>query len=167
MRHSAVIGIDPGQQGAIALVRCDLGDSFIHDMPILDRQIDIAELSKIVIPWRKAYDLKLAIVEDLIAMPHQSSTTTLSMGINFGRLKCCIEMLEVPISTVTPSVWKRKMFGLKKTGADKKAIKETAICRAREYFPHHKDALLKSKDGRSEALLLAEYARRLIVGAVQ
>ena len=39
-------------------------------------------------------------------------------------------------------------------------LKEMSVLKARELFPRLIEQLLKSKDGRSEALLLAEYGIR-------
>lgn len=164
-RHAAVVGVDPGLQGAIAFVRLDMGDASVHDLPVLDRKIDIFALSEMLEQVRERFDLRLCLIESAMILPRQNAISGLTVGRNYGRLAGCIELARVPLQEVTPATWKRQLFGVKKTGVDRKAIKEAAISKARMMFPHLAHSLLKSKDGRAEALLLAELARQRLVGA--
>ena len=65
-------------------------------------------------------------------------------------------ILNCRVHYVTPQKWK-KFFLI--GGGERKQLKEKAVFKARELFPQLINVLLKSKDGRSEALLIAEYAR--------
>ena len=73
-----------------------------------------------------------------------------------------IEFLGIPFEEIRPAVWKKRFFGGVKY--EKNAIKEVAVMRARHLFPELAPKLLLSKDGLSEALLIAETARKQFFG---
>lgn len=148
------IGIDPGLSGAIAVISAD-GKTHLYDMPVLNdgkkNHINIPKLLTILHEWdtRKTE----VIIEEVHAMPGQGVTSMFRMGQTLGILQCAIFSCGFPMHRIRPQAWK-KAYGM--SGKDKSA----SILRAQELFPQA-DIRLKKHDGRAEALLMAEYLRRL------
>ena len=100
--------------------------------------------------------LSYAIVERQIAMPRQASTSTFATGRGQGIIEGLLTGLSIPYEMVDSAKWKKAM-GIP-AGSDKGASRVMAM----RLFPHLADRLGRVKDdGRAEALLLAEYLRRI------
>lgn len=152
------IGIDPGLSGALAVLG-DSGAIYLHKCPT-------ARLGrKRVMDHRAAFDLladapgdAFACIEKVGARPGQGVVSMFSFGQNLGAWEMALAAAGVAFERVTPQSWKAKM-GIPK-GSDKAA----SIRRAEELFPAidlvPAGGRVKS-DALAEALLLAEYARRL------
>jgi len=79
-------------------------------------------------------------------------------GEVYGILKGVIVSLELPLLEVAPITWKNKMIGKGKS-------KDASRMLAAQLFPQLSDRLRLKKDhGRAEAILLAEYGRRVSSG---
>jgi len=89
-------------------------------------------------------------------MPGQGVSSMFNYGMGYGIYKGIFAALDIPFQEVPPVKWKRE-FSLDKD-------KSKSIQAAKQLFPKEAINLLKSKDGRSEALLLAEYGRRKYKG---
>ena len=149
-----VIGIDPGISGAIAVLFGDGTLASVHDMPTLKvgtkQQVDAAALAGLI-PTCHAF------VERSQAMPGQGVTSMFNYGRSYGVIIGILATLGIPYEEVAPQTWKAVMM----KGASKE--KGASIAVASKLFPHVD--LLRSKDhGKSDALLIAEYGRRLLVG---
>jgi crossover junction endodeoxyribonuclease RuvC len=152
------IGIDPGLSGAIAVISSDADKGewpHLYDMPVINdgkkNHVNIPELLTILRDWNpKETEV---VIEEVGAMPGQGVTSMFRMGQTLGILHCAIVACGFPMHRVRPQEWK-KTYGM--AGKDKPA----SILRAQELFPHA-DIKLKKHDGRAEALLMAEYLRRL------
>ena len=156
------VGVDPGQQGAIAFVTSDRSLLSTHMLPMLDKRVDIWALKNIIDEARQDRIVGLCMIEQAIVLPKQGSVSGFSMGANYGRLMTSIEFFGLPFEEIRPAVWKKRFFGSVKY--EKNAIKQVAVMRARHLFPELAPKLLLSKDGLSEALLIAETARRQFYG---
>lgn len=138
------IGIDPGQNGAIAL----MGDG-ISVYPYSDEKlIDICGIV--------AGEDCICCLEQVHSMPKQGVASTFKFGMNYGYIKGVLEAFRIPYQEISPQRWKKE-FGL---NTDKQ--KSIAVCK--RLFP---DVSLKrtercktDHDGMAEALLMAEYAKR-------
>ena len=117
MKHLTWLGIDPGKTGAVCLLH-ENGKADFFDYPKSDTVHEmISELKGLI----KNRDVKLAFLEQQIAMPLQSSQSGLSTGRNFGRWEGVLAGLEIPHVIDRPQVW-QKGVGIKKTdGPDPKA----------------------------------------------
>ena len=156
------IGVDPGLKGAIALIDDD--NAFVTDMPLclgpIDRlrMVDTIAIREWVMDliWSNASDICGA--DDIYVMIESpqwrkglSAQSVCTTWFNFGRLTTAAVFHGwVPVEA---ALWKHAM-GVTKD-------KATSIALARELFPAVAHELTDSKDGRSEALLIAEYARRI------
>lgn len=148
-----IIGIDPGNTGAIAVLDIN-GFVEVHDMPLMangkKNQVNGAELSKIIrdIRNRAAGDVH-AVVEKVGAMPGQGVSSMFNFGMGYGVIQGVLAGARVSYSPVTPQKWK-KAAGL--TGKEK----DMARTVAQQLYPEA--PLGRKKDiGRADAILIARY----------
>jgi crossover junction endodeoxyribonuclease RuvC len=158
------IGVDNGLGGAIAKIDTD---------PAANKKIEIIDMPTLSIVSNKkhkqAYDIPAIIcllksngaknlfcsLESAQAMPGQGVTSMFSIGYGYGIFQGVLSTLQIPFATVRPQAWK-KMFGL----LNKE--KDDSVIIAERLFPGvsfrgPRGGIL---NGRSDALLIAEYARR-------
>lgn len=150
------IGIDPGKKGGISMTVDGLpGD--LHKMPQTMREMALffEDLRREI----EAQGMTAAvIIEKVHSMPGQGVKSMFSFGEGFGAVQLGAHMLGIPVHYVTPSKWKPTMLGV--TKGDKGA----AVRMCQQIFPSAD--LMPGRcrvphDGIAEALLIAEYGRRL------
>jgi crossover junction endodeoxyribonuclease RuvC len=156
-----VIGIDPGLDGAMAILK---GESVtVVDLPTravnggsVTRRVDGRALSRIVREHCSPGVPVVVCIEDLSAGGRDSSAQTVgSQYRTRGTIEATIEILGLHPEPVMAQRWK-KLFGLTKD-------KKTALTVARELFPQVADDLKLAKHhNRAEALLIAQWARKVI-----
>ena len=156
MKQNIYIGIDPGKTGAMAVifgeVRFEVYDFEDQNALLLLRDLYIDPLG--------VYRIR-AVIEKVNARPGQGVVSMFSFGSNYGQWIGRIEFCGFPYSLVTPQKWRKEVFDSEKSkrGLDKKAI---SLEQARRLFPSMSSELKRKKDhGRAEALLIAEYCRRM------
>lgn len=142
------IGIDPGKNGALAMLWPDRTPEVV----VFDEEAYRAALERV----QHSEEPAICCLERVGAMPKQGSTSTFNFGANFGYLKCLLDDHKIPYELVTPQKWKKE-FQI--TGDKNSSI---AVCK--RLFPdislRRTDRCKKDHDGMAEALLMAEYARR-------
>lgn len=140
------IGIDPGKNGALAIMENDSVTVIPFDEKNYKFELSCVRLSKCI-----------CAIEKVGAMPGQGVTSMFNFGKNFGFITGLLEAYEIPYQEVSPQSWKRE-YGLIGKG------KEQSIEVCRKLFPNvNLRQSLRSRadnDGMAEALLIAEYARR-------
>lgn len=145
------IGIDPGKSGGIAYI--DTQDNISGTMPYSDTAlIDLCRDASH--DWGKEV---VCCLEKVGAMPGQGVTSMFNFGQSYGYIRGVLESFGIPYQEITPQKWK-KAFGL---NSDKS--KSVEVCR--RLFPSADltpGKCKKPQDGLAEALLMAEYARRLM-----
>lgn len=155
------IGIDPGLQGALAVVSND-GLINVIDMPKAserhgkesrDRICSHSLRDELLTIQHAHGKIRVAVVELVGPMPKQGVTSVFRFGYGCGQLEGVLAALCIPTEYVKPQTWK-KALGL---GADK--AQSLALARAK--WPYADCFTLKKHDGRAEAALLAEYGRRI------
>ena len=105
-----VVGIDPGLNGAIAILQ-DKKVLSIIDMPVMadgkknKRQLNNAQLAEILRKNTSDDDEISVVVEQVNAMPGQGVTSMFNFGQTFGALKGVCAALQLPIFFVRPSKW--------------------------------------------------------------
>ena len=152
MTERIFIGIDPGKQGAIAVLYPE--GPALHDMPDTSMLATLFRQLK-VLPW----PLYVA-VEEQTSRPNQSSPSTFTHARDYGAILGILTALQIPYETVRPQRWMRQLAI--PSGADKAKHIEVA----QSMFP---SAVLHgprngAKDGRADALLIAESIRRMKTG---
>lgn len=143
------IGIDPGKSGGIACIDTESG--ICYTVPYSDKELlDLCSSES-----GKGQNV-VCCLEKVGAMPGQGVVSMFSFGQSVGYIKGVLESFRIPYQEITPQKWKRE-FGLTSDKA-----KSAEVCR--KLFPDI--SLLatprckKPHDGMTEALLMAEYARR-------
>lgn len=144
-----VLGIDPGAiSGAYAYWDTISGSVFVGDIPVVDKNVNCAELNRILDIYRP----DIAILERVGAMPKQGVASVFSFGRGVGRIEGVIAASELCAEFVTPVVWKRHF---KLPGGPKN--KELSRVKAIQLFPGVTGLSLKKNSGRAEALLIAKW----------
>ena len=142
----AWIGIDPGATGACAIIWED-GKVEVHDY----------DEGYCPFSWEDEV-LFSAAIEKAMVMPKQGISSSGKFMTNYGRWLGRLQMAGIKVDIVTPQKWKKVMFD----SAPKQDPKEMARLRAIRLFPGLSMLLKRKKDhGRAEALLIAEYCRRM------
>lgn len=143
----AYLGIDPGKIGGVAVIHPDGADAWRYPG-------DIASAAALLREIHAQYRIKIACIERVASRPGQGVKSMFSFGQNFGGWLGALAALEIPHTTVTPHAWQKAV--LDSGTGDTKA---RALSMARRMFPtvHLR---FKADDGKADALLLAEFAKR-------
>jgi len=137
-----LLGIDPGKQGALAVLDAAEWHVTAHDMPdtIDGRRELLSAIGKVSVAWveRPFYPPKIGV----------RHVATIAEG--FGILQACLAFAGVPTRFVEPSAWKKAL----RLSADKAASRQLASLT----WPDDADQWrLAKQDGRAEAALIALY----------
>jgi crossover junction endodeoxyribonuclease RuvC len=154
-----IMGIDPGLTGAVAIIGG--GEVVLRDTPIMlvknGKKMKMeylpAEMAAILHDNRSLEEH--VFLEKVSAMPGQGVTSMFGFGKGYGIWIGILAALRIPYTLVTPQAWKKEiMQGMKD--------KDAARLRALELYPEVVSKLTRKKDiGRADALLIAEYGRRI------
>lgn len=144
-----VCGIDPGQKGGIAIIDSNRNVFMVADMPKDNKTfVDIIKNNR--------YKPDKVYMENVHALPNQSTVAGFTFGKNVGKAELLAESMG-EVVLVHPSKWKLFMGLERKKGESKTDYKHKSVWMAKELFPECSDCLKISKDGRAEALLIAQY----------
>lgn len=160
------IGMDPGISGAMACLDSIGNIRKMCVMPVIKvgnkNKLDAKAISQ----WLKACfteeEVRMVAIEEQRPMHKQGVTSTFSTGRSYGILEGTVSALGIPYELIRPVDWQRTMF----KGLPKGKTKDLSKRVAQQLFP--KETFLKSSrctkvhDGMTDAVLLAEYIRRLI-----
>ena len=148
------IGIDPGLNGAVGVLR-DGRFVAVEDMPIVAKgsgsvknEVDAVGLLKLLRHYAPADEDAEVALERVNAMPGQGVSSVFSLGDSFGVARAAVSATRLHIVYVTPPTWK-KYFGL---SSDKELCRAFAI----RTYPEAPLNLKKYAD-RAEALLMARW----------
>ncbi len=154
-----IIGIDPGKKGGIALLTQNADIVFNIEMPIVNNTIDVKQIHYLL-KYYKTEEERICYIERAQSMPKQGVKSTFNYGCGYGMLLSTILLSEIGFEEVSPQTWKKK-FALIKKG------KEGSMLKCLQLFPQTKKSDFyternRLQDGKAEALLIAEYGRRLL-----
>lgn len=142
------IGIDPGKKGAYA---------WYTDGVMRVRQWDDNYFAQDMHLLATMDDRPVACVEKVGAMPGQGTVSMFSFGQSFGFILGVLTAFGIPYQLVPPRKWKAE-YGLLNTQ------KQASVDVAKRLFPEVSflptERCRKESDGMSDAVLMAEYARR-------
>ena len=152
-----VIGIDPGLDGAIAILCPEtMKLERILDVPTMGTKPRIVNVLGLYSQMKEAvrvYGPVMCWLEEAWARPKQGVSTSFKCGRTIGNIEAVIICVGWPIRTVTPAKWKLH-FGL----AAKGKTKHDSRARATRLFPASAEQFSRAKDdGRAEAALIALY----------
>ena len=157
-----IIGIDPGMTGAIAIL-APKGDHDVWEARHTadGKRVQLPPLHNIRTLALESESVHV-FIEDINATPKFGSQTSFKMGRALGALETWASMIPgASIEYVKPMKWK-KAFGLvlaKKLNANE--AKRVSLECARRLFPQV-DLHRVADHNKAEALLIAEYGRRII-----
>jgi len=141
-----ILGIDPGQNGGIAVILDNMECSEIVDTVAFKNKTE-HDISQIMEEYATSYDC-FAIIENVHSMPRQGVSSSFKFGHNFGFLIGLLTAYKIPYIKVSPQVWQRAMHCL--SGGDKKVTKAAA----QRLWPSYNITY-----DIADALLIAEYGR--------
>ncbi len=151
---AAYIGIDPGKTGAVAIIFNN------QEKPIFADYGRGDELNILALALHSDYGNCFACLEKVSSMPKQGVSSTFKFGENFGWWQGVLTALKIPFVFVSPTRWQKVIFDSMPRQADRKAM---SLDMARRLFPELRDHLKRKRDhGRADALLIAEYCRRMM-----
>lgn len=162
----AIIGIDPGLDGALARYWPITGNLQIADMPTvsvrkgakLRRLVDEIGLARLVDEW--APSATFVWLEQVNAMPSipgadgerrtMGAQSSFGFGRSYGLIRGVCAANFLTIQDVTPQSWKKAL----RVAGDKDQARQ----RASALFPRHAHCWpLKKHDGRAESAMIALY----------
>lgn len=157
--RSLIAGIDPGLDGAIALLGPDR--LTVHDMPTHTttvngkqrRQLDLHTLASFFELWGAS--IILACIEEPSAMPKDGVIQAFKFGFNCAVPQAMAALAMIPVRLVRPSVWKAQI-GLTGDKDMSRKLASQIMPKFSSLWP------LKKHDGRAEAALLAVYGSRIL-----
>ena len=163
-RRLIVLGIDPGLKGAIAVI-CD-GKARVEDTPVANGAYLTASMVDLVRDFTGVDLVRdftdgaagarvVAALEDGIAMPKQSSRSTATAFRGIGIWHGVLAGLGIPFEYVRPNQWTKEL-GLTKASKGEHIAKAQQLFAFPSFTPH----IPAGKDGRADALLIAEWRRR-------
>ena len=155
-----IIGIDPGLNGAIAVLQ---GEHLtIIDMPTMTierngkskRQVSASDLAEIIKRFTPLeMNPPIAFCERVSAMAGQGVTSVFSFGRSFGMIEGILAALKMPVTFVAPATWTRAI--------GRSPGKDASRARAMELFPNYEYFFKRVKDdGRADAALIAHWGRK-------
>lgn len=151
-KKKAVVGIDPGGKGAIALLS-GIDHVIIHDFPK-----SFSKVYDILDEWDREFLIKLVMLEKVGPLLMGGKKAAFGFGKIAGFYEGIIIGMQLPLKLVLPKEWQKVVSD--KTG---ETSKERSFNTAQELFPFVDLGKRKSND-RADALLMAYYGWKLLVG---
>jgi len=140
------LGIDPGVAGGIAVLNAD--GSLSRAVPMPETERDLIDLFvKVVEDSRDVH----AMIERVYSSPQMGVASAFTFGKGYGALLMALTACRVPFDQVVPAKWQQVM------GCQSRGDKNVTKRRAQQLWPN-----VKITHAIADALLLAEYGRRLV-----
>lgn len=153
-KSRVTIGIDPGLNGAIAVLDEQGHVLAAQVLPTLGKGTNRIPDGHRIWKWlQHAHKDSIVILEKVWSQPKEGPTGAFRFGTAYGYLKALVDLSELKCINPAATTWKRKM---KLYGQDKENIRQLAIAQhpeAREVLKH------KKNHNTAEAIFLAEYGR--------
>jgi len=151
-----VLGADPGKKGAIALI--DGAQLLaVFDMPVValkkGTKVCCHSLNdQLAALFYEPGPIDLAVLETVHATSQMGVTSAFDFGRSSGVVEMALVARGVRLEQVQPAAWKKAL------GLD--ADKNSSLALARAKWPGSDAFTLQKHEGRAEAALIAEFARR-------
>ena len=157
------IGIDPGMDGAIVVLKANGDFAEYCKMPVLvyeasKRKIHIYALFLHLKELTKTYGTKgMVCIEKINGSPGQGATAIFAMGHGCGVVETCVCLADLSYEFVGPQKWKNRFL------AGSKKEKDASVTKALELFPKAREWCIGPRGGRdhniADAMFIAEYSR--------
>lgn len=171
------VGIDVGKGGAIATINSDLAVECWTTPTLSDGDIDARTLYSLLIKIGLKGNVRMIIVEKVHAIFGAGAGSTFEFGRSAGIAEASVCASGFPYMMVPPKTWQKEMWSgvdkVIKSGKKSVDTKATSLVAVNRLFPSvtltdpSKPKSNKVHDGIVDAILLAEYGRRLWTGAKQ
>jgi hypothetical protein len=138
------IGIDPGVSGGMAVIR-----TFNNTIDLIAFKKATEQDIYDAIKAEQSCVSTFAVIEKVSASPQMGVVSAFTFGSSYGFLRGAMTGI-VPFEAVSPQKWQKEL------GCLTKGYKNVSKARAQQLFPQ-----LKITHAIADALLLAEYAKRL------
>lgn len=154
------IGIDPGFEGGIAVVRAGKVKRALV-MPTIgsgkSRHYDLVQIREIFLRYATKYELTVAIEKQHV-FPKNGAVSSFKLGYGYGQLIGVCMALQIPMIVVTPTTWMKTIL----VGYPKRSKKDKpSISFVQQRFPKTKltksDKAKKPHDGITDAICIALY----------
>lgn len=148
-----IVGIDPGLDGAIALIDTDIMKLHVEDMPTYEIKVGRSMKRRIsahgfAMLLAGLYQIDHVFIERVGAMPGQGVTSMFSFGYSAGLTEGIVAARGCAYSYLTPQEWQK----LARVSGGKDGSRE----KASRLFPCDADLFMRKKDnGRSDAVCIA------------
>lgn len=149
------IGVDPGKSGAVAFIDEFSGEAWSFNLSCTDRDIADGINDALFTQDGGAADA-FAVIEKVHSSPQMGVKSAFTFGQSFGKLEMVLNCTGIRFEYVSPAKWQSDMKC--RTKGDKNITKAAA----QRLFPS-----LKITHKNADALLLAEYAKRINYMKVQ
>jgi hypothetical protein len=166
-----VLGIDPGLDGALAVLDLDQRGTVLHLLQVIPtptltvtvnkkkrRDYDVPGMWRLIEDAAYPADVSVAMVglEHQGPRPKEGVVSSYRTGHGYGLWRALIVAAQLPLAIVQPQAWRRE-FGLLRAG------KQASVRAVMEGFPDYPSSLSRH-DGAAEATLIAAFvARRRVV----
>jgi len=160
-----IVGIDPGLKGAVAFISSKGIKAKVIQMPTLKLTkskniIDEHQLCN----YLRGYMIQTqhVFIEKVNAMPGQGVTSMFNFGAGWGLIRGICVGLGLSYTLVHPKTWKKVIC------KDMPSSKDVSIIIAKRIWPNVSllptERSKKDSDGMADALCIAEYGRRTLIG---
>lgn len=159
-------GVDPGEQGALAILRPD------RTLDIFDLSASLGDVANTICAVFDALAEQgvrrrqiIGQLEFVGSMPKQGLQSTFNFGKSVGVVMGALYACRIGFDVATPQTWKAAVYDAEAKRLAKKDQKAASRDRARRLFPDEARLFARVKDdGRAEAALIAEFARLKYLG---
>lgn len=148
-----IIGVDPGDSGAISVLEGDL----VHHCRLDLTERDVCDF----LVGHKGTP-SFAYLERVHSFPGQGVSSSFKFGVSYGFLRGLLIGLQIPFEEVSPHKWQLALGCARPAGQPKESQtdhKNRTKSRAQQLFPG-----IKVTHAIADSLLLAEFGRRLRTG---
>lgn len=150
------IGIDPGGSGGIAAI--DSQGTFVESANMPSTERDALDILDLIGKGTGGSHRRRAALEHVWSIPGQAGA--FRFGVNVGMLRTALTAARIPFDQVLPKAWQAALGVRYPVGATDTAKKNITKQRAQQLFPS-----VPMTHAISDAMLLAEYARRQEMGS--
>jgi len=159
-----ILGIDTGKRGGFVII--DESGKVIDKliMPVIDKEYDVTTILSFLEDHK---DVDFAVIEKIHAMFQVPAKTTFEMGKGYGIVLGLLYNFKIKFYEVTPKQWQKKIH----VNCLASRAKDKSYYIFNREFPELAETFkispkgnktLKPHDGLIDALLIAEYGRRVL-----
>ena len=159
------LGVDPGKQGAFAVLSTSGDLLSIYDMPLSSKQPCPHGIAKLYLTIKSKYSKTFSVIEKPHSRPTDGKKEIASYHLGAGYLVMPL-LWDWPLQMIQPSIWTKLIHVGQPAELSAKRKSKAAF---QALFPKlaRSTAFIDGKivyDGRIDAVLIAEYGRRLYCG---